>query len=118
MIIGQYSSKLTEGNRISIPKKYRDELGEEIIIAKWYEGSLILVSKQYWKDLIERLTGKSRIIAAPVRDIDRFIYGSAFELEFDGQGRFVLPEMLKEYAKINSEVVFAGLGDRVEIWAS
>lgn len=117
MLIGQYTSKLTEKNRLSVPKKIREELGSELIVAKWYEGCLVLVSKNDWQRLTRRLTGETKIYVSPVRDIDRFILGSAFEVSLDSQGRFVLPEILVDYALINDEVVFLGLGDRVEIWA-
>jgi MraZ protein len=58
------------------------------------------------------------LVIAPVRDLDRFIWGLAFEIKLDGQGRFVMPKALSNYAQIKSEVVFVGLGDRAEIWAS
>lgn len=117
MLIGQYSSKLTENKRISIPKKIRDELGDEMVIAKWYEGCLVLVSKENWQKLIRRLIGKETIVISPVRDIDRFILASAFEVSLDRQGRFVIPENLMNYAEVKNEVVFIGLGDRAEVWA-
>lgn len=117
MLIGQYSSKLTDNKRISVPKKIRDELGDEMVIAKWYEGCLVLVSKENWQKLISRLIGKETIIISPVRDIDRFIMASAFEVSLDRQGRFVIPENLMIYAGVMSEVAFVGLGDRVEVWA-
>lgn len=117
MLIGQYSSKLTDNKRISVPKKIRDELGDEMVIAKWYERCLVLVSKENWQKLISRLIGKETIVISPVRDIDRFILASAFEVSLDGQGRFVLPENLMLYAEVVSEVAFIGLGDRVEVWA-
>lgn len=116
MLIGQYSSKLTEGSRVAIPKKVREELGSEMVVAKWYEGCLVLVSSKSWQKLIKRLTGSTTFVISPVRDIDRFILASAFEVSLDGQGRFVLPESLKEYAGISEELIFVGLGDRVEIW--
>ena len=118
MLIGQYESKLTDKERISVPKKIREELGDELIIARWYEKCLVLVSTETWKDLLHRLTGKTKLVISPVRDIDRFIFGSAFETKLDNQGRFVLPGPLKDYAGIKDEVVFVGLGDRVEIWDS
>ena len=118
MLIGKYSSKLTNGSRIAVPKKIRDELGAEMIVAKWYENCLVLVSKEYWQDLIKRLTGEGKLITSPVRDIDRFIYGSAYEVVLDFQGRFVLPDSLLKYASLDDEVEFVGLGDRVEIWSS
>ena len=116
MLIGQYTSKLTDKDRLSIPKKFREELGDELIVAKWYEDGLVLVSKDAWGELRSRLTGKPGLIVSPVREIDRFILGSAFEIKLDVQGRFVLPESLMNFAGIKEEVVFVGLGDRVEIW--
>lgn len=118
MLIGQYTSKLTDKERISVPKKFRDELGDELIIAKWYENCLVLVSLPTWQQLQKRLIGKSELVTEPIRDIDRFILGSAYEISLDSQGRFVLPEVLRKYSQILDEVTFLGLGDRVEIWSS
>ena len=88
-----------------------------MIIAKWYEGCLVLVSKKNWQELIKRLIGRGTIIISSVRDIDRFIMASAFEVALDVQGRFVIPESLMNYAGVTAEVVFIGLGDRVEVWS-
>jgi MraZ protein len=118
MLIGQYTSKLTDKERVAVPKKFREELGEELIIAKWYENCLVLVPPNTWQKLLKRLVGKTELVTAPVRDIDRFILGSAFEIKLDFQGRFVLPEILKNFSEIENEVTFIGLGDRVEIWSS
>ena len=117
MLIGQYTSKLTDKGRISVPKKFRQQLGEELIVAKWYESCLVLVPKGDWKKLLRRLVGLTDLVISPVRDIDRFILGSAFEVKPDKQGRFIVPEPLLEYAEIESEAVFVGLTDRVEIWS-
>lgn len=116
MIIGTYSSNLTLGRRVAVPKKFREAVGEEFVAAKWYEGCLVMVSKNKWGELMNKLTGKSEIVTAPVRDTDRFILGSAFELTVDKQGRAVLPSSLVEYAGLAGEILFIGLGDRVEIW--
>jgi MraZ protein len=118
MIIGQYKSKLTDKNRLSVPKKIRDEFGEEMIIARWYESCLVLVPKGYWQIFIKRIRGRSKLVVEPVRDVERFIYGSAFEVVLDSQGRFILPEVLALYSNIKDDVVYIGLGDRVEIWAN
>jgi len=117
MIIGQYSSKLTEKSRLSIPKKFRDETGDELIAARWYENCIVLVSKKNWNRLVKRLIGDVRMITSPVRNIDRFVLSSAFELKLDFQGRFVVPDILIKHAEIKSDVLFIGLGDRIEIWS-
>jgi MraZ protein len=116
MVIGQYLVKLTGKNRTALPKRFREELGNNVITAKWYENCLVIVSNKGWRVLLDKLTGKSELITEPVRDTDRFILGSAFEVVLDSQGRFVIPKILKDYANLEEEVIFVGLGDRVEVW--
>lgn len=116
MLIGQFQGKLGEKRRVAIPAKFRTELGESPILARWYENCLVLVSQNRWQALLKRVRGKKGLVTAPVRDLERFILGSAYELEGDDQGRVIIPEKLAEYAQLGENVVFLGLGDRVEVW--
>ncbi len=116
MVIGLYETKVTGKRRLAIPKKFREKLGSTLIVAKWYEKCLVLTGEEGWDDLFKRVTGDIKMITSPVRDTDRFILGSAYEVNPDDQGRVVLPEKLINWAGIKSEAVFLGLGDRVEIW--
>lgn len=116
LLIGQYSVKLTDKGRLAIPSKFKKILGSQVIVAKWYEECIVVVDSDKWGDLLKKITGNAEHVTASVRDTDRFILGSAFEVELDSQGRFVVPKKLLEYAKINKEGVFLGLGDRLEIW--
>lgn len=116
MLIGSYLGSLGEKRRVAVPKKFLDELGEAPILAKWYEDCLIMVGREFWNRLLGRLTGGSKVASLGVRDIERFILGSAYEVEPDGQGRIIIPEILANYAKFTKDLIFAGLGDRIEIW--
>ncbi len=117
MLIGSYLGLLGEKRRVAVPKRFLEELGEKLIIAKWYEGCLVLVNVNFWEALLDRLTGGSRVASLGVRDIERYILGSAFEVFPDGQGRIIIPEILASFAGLNKELVFVGLGNRVEIWS-
>lgn len=117
MILGSYYASMGDKRRVAIPKKFLDELGNSIILSKWYEGSLILAKTDFWQKISQRLTGDSKIITLGVRDIERFVLGSAFEVEPDAQGRIIVPEDLAVYAGFTKDIVFIGLGDRVEVWA-
>lgn len=117
MILGKYQSNITSGKRVAVPSKVRIVLGKKFILAKWYEGCLVLISESEWSELLQRITGKSELLTQGVRDTDRFIMGSAFEMNTDAQGRIILPDELMQYAKIDKSVVFLGLGNRVEIWS-
>lgn len=116
MLIGSFQSKITDGNRVAVPKKLRTELGDRFIVAKWYEQCVVMISLTDWQALLQKLTGKQELLTRAVRDTDRFILGSAFEVEVDRQGRINLPANLSTFAKLSTDVVFLGLGSRVELW--
>lgn len=116
MLLGTYKVKFAAGHRIAVPAPLRKDLGENFILAKWYEDCLVLVGKSSWDALYKRLTGDQKIIVSSIRDTERFILGSAYEMSPDEQGRIVIPERLLEYAKLGEEIFFIGLGDRVEVW--
>jgi MraZ protein len=116
MLIGEFDGKLTDKNRLAIPKKVREELEEGLIISRGYEGCLLLLDKKRWL-AFENLINTSSILSLSLRDTKRFILGGAYELELDAQGRFVLPLSLINYAKIESEVMFIAIKDWVEIWS-
>lgn len=116
MLLGTYQVKVASGRRVFIPQKLRKDLSQKLILAKWYEGCLVLIASENWQALYKRLTGNEEVIIGPIRDTERFILGSAYEIEIDDQGRMVIPENLNLYANLGELISFVGLIDRVEIW--
>lgn len=116
MLIGQYEGKLGVKNRIALPKKFREVLGDRLIITLGYENSLIIVSQEAWKALLEGTEGKPFILQE-ARETQRFLLGGANQVELDGKGRFILPIYLRSFAEIKSEVIFLGLSRYVEMWS-
>lgn len=116
MIIGEYQSKIGEKKRVSLPKKFRDELGEEIILTRGYENSLILVNKRMWEKIAKDVIDGS-FINKNIRDTSRFLIGSAVEVSLDKLGRFIIPQSLFEYASLQKEIIFLGLVNWIEIWS-
>lgn len=115
MLIGQYENKIDEKNRTAFPKKFRDILGDKLIVTQGYENSLIVVSEENWKSLLEGTEGRP-FIESDTRETQRFLLGGASEIELDAKGRFILPSYLRNFASINEETVFVGLSRYVEIW--
>lgn len=116
MLLGTYPAKLAGNHRTAVPSPLRKELGENLIIAKWYEECLVLVSKSQLEALLIRIKGKTDLITDPVRGSEHFIFASAYEVLPDDQGRIVIPEGLISYAHLLEDIYFLGVGDRVEIW--
>lgn len=115
MLLGQYDGKIDEKGRTAFPKKFREVLGDKLIVTLGYENSLIVVSEENWKALLEGTEGKP-FIQSETRETQRFLLGGASGVELDDKGRFVLPAYLREFAKVKDNVVFIGLSRYVEIW--
>src|SRR3989304_7203543 len=103
MFLGTYTGVLSPKRRVAIPSSFRKLLGEKFIVARWYEGCLVLVPVDSFSALLEKLKGEAKIITRGVRDTERFVLGSAFELRGDGQGGGVLRYLLATYAGVPKE---------------
>lgn len=115
MLIGQYEGKVGEKHQAALPKKFREVLGDKLIVTKGFENCLIIVSEEKWKTLLEGTEGRP-FTNKSTRELQRFLLGNATYVELDAKGRFVLPEYLREFAKLKDEVIFAGIQRFVEIW--
>jgi len=115
MLIGQYEAKIDKKGRTAIPKKFREILGNNIIVTLGYESSLIVVSQSQWQALLEGTAGRP-FIEYETRETQRFLLGGASSLELDNKGRLILPSYLREFAKIEEEIIFLGLSRYIEIW--
>lgn len=117
MIIGEYRNKITVGKRTALPKKFREQLGENLILTRGYENSLVIVDKDKWEKIAGEILNGS-FINSSIRDTSRFLIGSATELELDNQGRFIIPTPLFDYAQLSEDIVFIGLVNWVEVWST
>ncbi len=117
MLIGQYSNKLGAKNRTALPKKFRNELGQKVIVSRGYEGCLVIVDEQRWEKIVKEVVDGT-FIDKKIRDSGRFLLAGAHEVELDDQGRFVVPEMLVKYANLRNDIVFLGLSNWVEVWSA
>jgi MraZ protein len=115
MLIGQYASRLGEKHQAALPKKFREVLGERLIVTKGFENCLIIVSEENWKTLLEGTEGRP-FTDKSARELQRFLLGNATDVELDSKGRFVIPEYLRNFAGIDKDIVFAGIQRFVEIW--
>ena len=116
-LLGQFSSKLDNKNRVFLPASFRKILGRHLIITRGYEGSLLIVPPQSWERLTADVT-RPPLIFGPSRETARFLLGNASAIELDKQGRLLVPLYLQKYSRLKSglETVFLGLGQHLELW--
>jgi MraZ protein len=117
MFLGEYQHSLDPKGRITIPAKIREELGLKFIATKGLDNCIFLYQLEEWNRIEEKLHALP-FTRADVRSFARFFFSGAAELEVDRQGRVLLPNNLREYAGIDKDIIIAGVGSRVEIWAS
>lgn len=115
MIIGQYSHKLDDKKRLSIPSKWKKEFGKNIVVTRGLDTCLFLYTTKEWAKIAEKLAQTS-MGSRDARDLNRFFLSGAVEIELDSAGRILVPDYLKDFAKLDEEIIFAGLYNRAEIW--
>lgn len=116
MFIGEYQHGLDPKNRIIVPAKLREGLGNTFVITKGLDGCLYAYPLGEWKILEEKLKTLP-LTNKDARAFVRFFFSGACEVELDKQGRGLIPQNLKEYAGIEKDIVSIGVLTRVEIWS-
>jgi MraZ protein len=118
MFMGTYQHTLDTKNRLIIPAKFRNQLGDTFVVTKWMEHSLHAFTEEGWAEF------SAKVKSLPMTDqnarrFQRFVFSGATMAEFDKQGRISLPADLRDYAGIDKDVTVFGEGDdSFEIWSA
>lgn len=115
MLIGEYIHAIDEKNRVSLPAKFRKEMGKRVVVTRGLDNCLFLYPVAEWRTISEKF-GSLGVGQADTRGFARFMFSGAVELGVDSIGRILIPDYLKEFARISGRVVFAGVHSRVEVW--
>jgi MraZ protein len=116
MLIGEHTHTLDEKKRISLPSKFRKELGKKVVVTHGLDNCLFLYPLKEWEKISEKL-GNLSIGQADTRGFNRIMLAGAVELDVDAIGRVLIPEFLREFADMKEKkAVFAGVHSRVEVW--
>jgi MraZ protein len=116
MFIGEYSHTIDTKGRLSMPARFREQLGESFIVTKGLDQSLFVYPEEEWK-IIENKLKQLPLTNQNARAFVRFFFSGATECELDQQGRIRIPVNLREHAILEKEVMVIGVGTRVEIWS-
>jgi MraZ protein len=115
MFIGEYQHAVDNKNRMIIPSKFRDSLGDGFVLTKGLDGCLYAYTMEEWKVMEEKLK-KLPLTNKDARAFVRFFFSGANEIDIDKQGRALIPQNLLEYAGIEKEIISIGVSTRIEIW--
>lgn len=115
MLLGEYTHTLDPKKRLSLPSKFRKEMGKTVVLTQGLDKCLFLYSVKQWEIIAGRLSDSSTG-QSDVRDFNRFMLAGAVELEVDSLGRILVPDFLKDFAGLKSKVVITGVHSRAEVW--
>ncbi len=115
MLIGEYTHTIDDKNRLSLPVKFRQEMGKKIVVTPGLDGCLWIFTMEQWKSISSKL-GEASLLSADNRSFNLYMLGGAVEVDVDTIGRILVPDFLKERASLKTKVVLIGVQSRVEIW--
>ena len=115
MFLGEYLHTFDVKNRISLPSRFRKDLGRTVIVTRGLDHCLYVFARKQWEKEATRYAAQVSGKAAE-RGLARLFLAGSFESDVDKGGRVLIPENLKHFASLKGKAVIAGVADRVEIW--
>ncbi len=119
MLIGEYIHTIDEKSRMSLPAKFRKELGKKIIITPGLDQCLFIFTLKEWEKVSKRLgssEGDLSFLKSDQRTFNRNMFGQAVDVEVDSIGRILIPDFLKEKIGLKNTGAIIGVQDRLEVW--
>ena len=113
--MGEYNHTIDQKGRIIVPSKFREMLGEHFIVTKGLDKCLWVFTSDEWEEFSGKLTSLP-VAKKDARSVAKFFLAGAMEAETDKMGRILLPQYLRDFAKLDTDVAIIGVGSRVEIW--
>ena len=114
MLTGKYSHSIDAKNRLIIPSKIKEQLGDTITILRGSDKCLTLYSAEEWENYARKI---SELPKTQVRALTRYLYSNSIEVQPESQGRVMLPAEMVKYAEITKNIITVGCGKYAEIWS-
>ena len=120
MFRGSNEINMDTKGRMAIPARYRDALMSE------FDGSLVatisitdtclfIYPRPEWEEMEVKIARMSTF-NKDTRRLQHLLIGNARDLDLDGSGRVLIPQELREYAKLDKKVTLVGQSHRLELW--
>lgn len=117
MLLGEYEYKVDNKGRLPLPPKFRQEFGNGLVLTRGLEPCIIVYTPERFKKLADQLATNQVVAKSKTRRLNRFLFGSAYDLALDGQGRMALPPSLRSHAQIKDIAIIVGANEWIELWS-
>ena len=116
MFLGQFEHTIDEKGRLTIPSRYRELLNGGAYITLGFDHNLMVLTGVSFVNVSESIRSTS-VTDVDARALKRFIFANASWVEVDRSGRILIPQWLRNNAKLESAAIVVGAGDYFEIWS-
>lgn len=116
MFFGEYEHSIDLKGRLNLPSKFRDKLSETFYVTKGFDHCLFIYDEVEWRNFEEKLKTLP-VTDKNARNFVRLFFAGAQDCVADKQGRFVIPQNLREYAGLEKDIVIIGVSNRIEVWS-
>ncbi|MBF0485754.1 MAG: division/cell wall cluster transcriptional repressor MraZ [Candidatus Omnitrophica bacterium] len=119
MFYGEYKHGLDTKGRLILPARFRDAAKEngvdKFFVTRGLDKCIFMFSEFEWRNVEQKFKTLS-FTKEQARTFNRMFFSGAVDVVPDKQGRFVVPQYLKDYAAIKNQTVIIGVSNRIEIW--
>ena len=115
VFLGEYQHTLDAKGRVSLPRRFRDETGSKLVVAKGLEKCLYVYPADGYRQFLETLLTASSL-DRHARQLLRHFAPGGNPVDIDSAGRVSITAVQRDFAKLTKDVVVAGVGDHIEIW--
>ncbi|MGH7198790.1 MAG: division/cell wall cluster transcriptional repressor MraZ [Candidatus Omnitrophota bacterium] len=120
MFYGEHEHNIDRKGRLIIPSKFREiskeHYVERFFVTRGLDTCLFVFAEDEWKKQEARFKSLP-FTSSEARNFNRLYFSGACEAACDKQGRILVPQYLKDFAKIKRDVVIVGVSNRIEIWS-
>ena len=114
--MGQHQPRLDDKGRIALPARFRDGLGEQVVVTKGMDRCLTIYPHEVFKERILDRLNMASTASRNVRQLRRALLGHASTETPDRQGRVTIPAVLRQYAGLDKDCIVIGQGHYLEVW--
>lgn len=113
--MGEFTPKLDDKGRFFLPAKFREGFADGLVITKAQDRCLAIYPTEVYLELIAKVA-EAPATVKQVRAYQRMLSAGASDDVPDRQGRVSVPQVLRDYAELKTDIVVIGATNRLEIW--
>lgn len=116
MFVGEFTHTLDEKGRLTLPARWREELGQEVFVTRGLDDCLFIFPKAKFEIIAQEYDALG-LGKKDARELSRFFFSKTSSDTPDKQGRIIIPQNLRNFAGIDGEAVMIGANSRIELWS-